>query len=254
MSKRRSSVPWAAVVALIVVSIGGAIAMTAGAADPGEGTVSLDQPQAGWNGQHYDVGQTKLADGCVLPTDDELCDHFQLTVDIDPSHWETAKGGVDVKIAWEDETDDFDLAVYDEEGALVGDSANAGTSSERVFIPEASGTYFVEVNPWEVSDSAYKGGAFVVDRANVPEGGEVPEEPLSGQACTNGLAGPFPCDGVDLESFLPVDTIGGGNLNDIWGWTDPQSGREYAIVGRTQGTAFVDISKPQQPKYLGNLV
>ena len=240
-------------VALIVVSIGGAVAMTAGAADPDEGTVSLDQPQVGWNGQHYDVGQTKLADGCVLPTDDELCDHFQLTVDIDASHWETARGGVEVKIAWEDETDDFDLYVYDEEGAQVDSSANAGTSSERVFIPEASGTYFVEVNPWEVSDSAYQGGAMVVDRANVPEGGEVPEEPLSDKRCTDGLAGPFPCDGVDLESFLPVDTIGGGNLNDIWGWTDSQTGREYAIVGRTGGTAFVDISKPKAPKYLGNL-
>ncbi len=235
-----------------MIATGGVIAVTAGAADPSEGTVSLDQPMTGWNGQHYDVGQTKLADACLAP-DDAICDHFELTVDIAPSHWETAKGGVQVNIAWEDETDDFDLWVWDEEGALVDSSANAGTSSERVFIPDASGRYFVEVNPYDVTDSAYQGGAHVVDRAEVPEGGEVPTEPLSALPCTDGMAGPFPCDGVDLESFLPNDTIGGGDLNDIWGWTDRQTGREYAIVGRTGGTAFVDISKPQQPKYLGDL-
>jgi choice-of-anchor B domain-containing protein len=240
------------VVAALVLIVGGVIAVGAGAADPSSGAVSTDKPMIAWQGQHYDVGQTKLADACLAP-DDSICDHFELTVDIDPSHWETAKGGVEVNIAWEDETDDFDLWVYDEEGALVGDSANAGTSSERVFIPEASGTYFVEVNPWDVTDSAYQGGAHVVDRAEVPTGGEVPTEPLIGQACTNGMAGPFPCDGIDLESFLPNDTIGGGNLNDIWGWTDPQTGREYAVVGRVNGTSFVDISKPRDPKYLGNL-
>jgi hypothetical protein len=37
-----------------------------------------------------------------------------------------------------------------------------------------------------------------------------------------------------------------GNVrgNDIWGWTDPLDGREYALVGRNDGTAFVDVTDP----------
>ena len=67
------------------------------------------------------------------------------------------------------------------------------------------------------------------------------------------MAGPYPCRDVDLLSMLPHAEIGGGSGNDIWGWTDPQSGREYALVGRSSGTAFVDISDPRSPIYLGNL-
>lgn len=61
----------------------------------------------------------------------------------------------------------------------------------------------------------------------------------------------------DLVAFLSVSDIGGPRgvrLNDIWGWTDPQTGREYALVGRMDGTAFVDISNPENPVYLGDLL
>ena len=67
------------------------------------------------------------------------------------------------------------------------------------------------------------------------------------------MAGPYPCRDIDLMAFLPHGEIGGGSGNDIWGWTDPVTGREYALVGRSSGTAFVDISNPSQPVYLGNL-
>jgi choice-of-anchor B domain-containing protein len=75
----------------------------------------------------------------------------------------------------------------------------------------------------------------------------------NGIPCVNGKADKYPCKNVDLLSVLPLASIGGGNGNDIWGWTDPQSGKEYAIVGRTNGTSFVDISTPTSPRYLGNL-
>ena len=76
---------------------------------------------------------------------------------------------------------------------------------------------------------------------------------LSITPCAGGFAGAYPCANVDLMAFLPLNQIGGGNGNDIWGWTDPQSGKEYAIMGRTNGTSFVDISDPVNPIYLGNL-
>ena len=72
-------------------------------------------------------------------------------------------------------------------------------------------------------------------------------------ACIGGLAGTYPCSNVDLMAFLPLAQIGGGNGNDVWGWTDPTTGREYAIMGLTNGTAFVDVTDPGNPVHLGNL-
>ena len=76
-----------------------------------------------------------------------------------------------------------------------------------------------------------------------------------GFVCTDGSAQGYPCSKVDLRAFVPKASLGGGtqNLNDIWGWTDPLDGKEIAIVGRTHGTAFVDVSNPDAPLLLGFL-
>lgn len=71
--------------------------------------------------------------------------------------------------------------------------------------------------------------------------------------CRAGMAGAFPCDQVDLQSFLPMSAIGGGRGSDVWGWTDDESGRRWAIAGRSNGTAFVDITRPHRPVYVANL-
>ncbi len=80
-----------------------------------------------------------------------------------------------------------------------------------------------------------------------------PLAPLAAVPCVGGMAGIYPCANVDLLAFMPLADIGGGAGNDIWGWTDTQDGKEYAIMGRSSGTAFVDISDPENPVYLGNL-
>ena len=82
------------------------------------------------------------------------------------------------------------------------------------------------------------------------------DQPLSFTPCVGGMAGIYPCDHVDLMSFLPKAQIGGGGseiINDIWGWTDPVTGHEWALVGRSNGTAFVDVTDPVNPIYVGNL-
>jgi choice-of-anchor B domain-containing protein len=71
--------------------------------------------------------------------------------------------------------------------------------------------------------------------------------------CVNGKAGPYDCKNVDLMAFLPHSTWGGGAGNDIWGWTDPVTGHEWALVGMTRGTAFVDVTDPVNPRYMGFL-
>ena len=74
--------------------------------------------------------------------------------------------------------------------------------------------------------------------------------------CTSGKVQIFDCNQVDLMSFLPVSAMGGKRgvqLSDIWGYDDPVTGHAIAIVGRVDGTAFVDITDPSHPVYLGEL-
>ena len=72
-------------------------------------------------------------------------------------------------------------------------------------------------------------------------------------ACVGGQADIFTCNGVDLLGHLNLSQIGGGGGNDLWGWTDPVTGAEIALIGRTNGTGIVDVSDPENPVYLGNL-
>lgn len=90
---------------------------------------------------------------------------------------------------------------------------------------------------------------------------QVPSSRLVDLPCTGGLAGPFPCDGVDLLSFVPLSEFAGtelpripAELSDIWGWTDTERGDEYVIVGKTNGAAFFRVTDPRAPEYLGDLV
>jgi len=120
---------------------------------------------------------------------------------------------------------------------LVGADYGAGTA---VILERSEDT-----GSWSVQTTVIGKGSSVL-------------EPITGNKidCTDGKAGQFGCDNVNLISFLPIEDIGGDRgvrLNDMWGWTDPQTGKEYALVGRNEGTSFVDISDPYHPVYVGNL-
>ena len=71
--------------------------------------------------------------------------------------------------------------------------------------------------------------------------------------CENGMAGDYPCNGYDLQSFISLAELDTDRGNDSWGWTDPDNGDEYAIMGVKNGTVFIDISDPINPVYLGKL-
>ncbi|KAJ9451024.1 hypothetical protein DIPPA_27817 [Diplonema papillatum] len=43
------------------------------------------------------------------------------------------------------------------------------------------------------------------------------------------------------------------NGNDIWGWTDPETGHEIAVVCLGDGTSFVDVTDAENPTVLGYL-
>ncbi len=71
--------------------------------------------------------------------------------------------------------------------------------------------------------------------------------------CVNGFAGPYPCDGYDLQAHFDLNVFGADRGNDSWGWTDPDTGKEYAIMCLGDSTAFIDISDPVNAVYLGKL-
>lgn len=77
--------------------------------------------------------------------------------------------------------------------------------------------------------------------------------------CINGMAGIYPCQHVDLMAHLTPEQLGGDQidgrfLNDLWGWTDPLDLKEYALVGLVNGVAFVEVTNPSSPIYLGLLL
>lgn len=75
----------------------------------------------------------------------------------------------------------------------------------------------------------------------------------TGAPCVNGMAGNYPCDGFDLLAYISLEVFGSQAGNDNWGWTDPESGKEYVLNGLTDGVGFIDISDPSAPIYLGKL-
>lgn len=78
--------------------------------------------------------------------------------------------------------------------------------------------------------------------------------PKSFAPCIRGMAAKtYPCDGVDMLSHLTLEDLGLSFANDIWGWTDPRTRQEYAMIGGIEGTVFVDISDAKRPDVIGIL-
>jgi choice-of-anchor B domain-containing protein len=79
--------------------------------------------------------------------------------------------------------------------------------------------------------------------------------------CSGGTAGSYPCNGLTLQSRLTIAQMGGqsygggdpAEAQDSWGWTDSSTGKEYALVAMNDRTAFVDITNPNAPFFLGHL-
>ena len=74
--------------------------------------------------------------------------------------------------------------------------------------------------------------------------------------CAHGLAADtFPCQGVSLQSFVPLAemSVGATSGSSLWGFVDLDDGREYAVFGLSNGTAVVDVTDPAQPVVVGSV-
>jgi len=83
------------------------------------------------------------------------------------------------------------------------------------------------------------------------------------QTCSGGIvttnAGDHKCLHVDLQAYLSLEELGssptanGIGLNEIWGWTDVETAREFALIGDMTGTIIVEVTVATEPVVVGRL-
>jgi choice-of-anchor B domain-containing protein len=73
--------------------------------------------------------------------------------------------------------------------------------------------------------------------------------------CVGGMAGTYPCNGIDLMSRVSLATMSSGATaaSNLWGYVDLDDNREYAVVGLNNGTAVVEITDPANPRVVGHV-
>jgi choice-of-anchor B domain-containing protein len=71
--------------------------------------------------------------------------------------------------------------------------------------------------------------------------------------CEAGQAAGYSCQNIDFWTHVPAGIFGGGTTNEVWGWTDSLDGKEYVLLGVSNGVSFFDIADPANPIYLGYL-
>lgn len=74
--------------------------------------------------------------------------------------------------------------------------------------------------------------------------------------CVDGESSGFACLNVGLEAQIEMADLGGLEqdfISDLWGWTDPETGAEIAIVMSAFSAVFVDVTVPSDPVILGRL-
>lgn len=76
---------------------------------------------------------------------------------------------------------------------------------------------------------------------------------IDGYAKISGTDYEYSCLNYDLMGHITLEEMDAEAGNDCWGWTDSSTGREYAIMGVNNGTAFIDITDSTSPIYLGKL-
>ncbi len=131
------------------------------------------------------------------------------------------------------------ISMSGQKAVISAPASNMGQGTVRVASMDS------ETGEWTTSDP-------------LKTGKEPPPLVSSGAVdCTEGIAGQFGCSNVDLLSFMTVEdlmgTASGSRTNDVWGWVDAETDREYALVGRNDGMTFVDVSDPANPVVKGNL-
>lgn len=78
-------------------------------------------------------------------------------------------------------------------------------------------------------------------------------ETNAAKPCVGGQSGEFSCSKLMLQAQIPLSRFQSkpGSASNIWGYVDLDDHREYAIIGLSNGTAVVEVTKPTTPRVVG---
>ncbi|WP_044841056.1 choice-of-anchor B family protein [Thalassomonas viridans] len=77
----------------------------------------------------------------------------------------------------------------------------------------------------------------------------------SQQNCSNGQAGNFACNNIDLLAHMPLSEFSSNPnvASDIWGHVDLNTGNEYALMGLGNGIVVVNVTDAANPVEVGTI-
>ena len=128
------------------------------AATPASGTLSDQNPTVGYTAGPFTVpNPTSRAGAPATPPVCNAvapCDTFTLNVNVAQADVTTKQ--ISISIGWPNPTADFDVFVFDSNSNLVAAAATSN-DPETVVIPAVSGTYTVEVDPFNPLGQSFQG-------------------------------------------------------------------------------------------------
>ena len=149
---------------------------------------------------------------------------------------------------------------------LVGDliDVRGGYATRDAFASanaSANPTFVVGPSPALRDRMAERGLTLVQDQKGMgleKEAGDVvdiDESAPTAATCQDGKAGPFACRGLDLLRWMKLNEFSTRptSANDIWGFKDLNTGREYALIGLRNALAVVDVTLPKRPREIGSI-
>lgn len=73
--------------------------------------------------------------------------------------------------------------------------------------------------------------------------------------CVDGFAGEYPCNDYDLLAYISLEDIGGPDTtgSNCFGWFNPATNKEYALMCTNKGVTFIDITNPAKATIIGTL-